>query len=351
LYIDRTCLANSVYRAEALAVASSTMETTMTQQKTALVLGATGGVGGEVARRLVARGWIVKALVRDPAKLAERTTGILAMKGDAMNAQDVAHAATGAALIVHAVNPSGYRDWEKLVLPMLENTISAARATGARILLPGTVYNYGPDAFSLIDEAAPQHPPTRMGAIRVEMEQRLRAATAQGVRTLIVRAGNFFGPKAGNNWFSQGLIKPGRPITAISDPGARGVGHQWAYLPDVAETMIQLAERTDLADFATFHMDGHWDADGKQMIEAIQRAVGAPVKVRAFPWWLVTLLAPFAPLFRGLREMRYLWRTPVRLDNARLVATLGREPHTPLDEAVRETLIGLECLPIEGRSA
>jgi nucleoside-diphosphate-sugar epimerase len=43
--------------------------------------------------------------------------------------------------------------------------------------------------------------------------------------------------------------------------------------------------------------------------------------------------------------MRYLWRHPLRLDNRRLVAVLGAEPHTPLDEAVERTLEGLGCLP------
>src|SRR5882762_6455956 len=155
------------------------METNMTKQ--ALVLGATGGIGGEVARLLLARGWRVTALHRDPGKLASRE-GIAWIKGDAMNAGDVLRAADGAALIVHAVNPPGYRDWEKLVLPMLDNTIAAARASGARILLPGTVYNYGPDAFPDIAESSPQHPLTPKGAIRVEMERRMRAAADTGDR-------------------------------------------------------------------------------------------------------------------------------------------------------------------------
>jgi nucleoside-diphosphate-sugar epimerase len=47
---------------------------------------------------------------------------------------------------------------------------------------------------------------------------------------------------------------------------------------------------------------------------------------------------------RELLEMRYLWRQPLRLSNARLAAVLGREPHTPLDEAVEATLVGLGCL-------
>jgi nucleoside-diphosphate-sugar epimerase len=228
---------------------------------------------------------------------------------------------------------------------MLENTIAAARESGARILFPGTVYNYGPDAFANIDETSPQNPVTRKGAIRVEMERRLRAAAETGVKTLTVRAGDFFGPKVGNSWFAQGLVKPGRPVSSVSYPGKRNIGHHWAYLPDVAETMVRLAELADLAAFATFNMKGHWDADGTEMIAAIRRVVGQPgLKVRAFPWWLLAIASPFVPLFRELREMRYLWDVPVRMNNARLVALLGSEPHTPIDDAVRATLQGLGCL-------
>ena len=89
---------------------------------------------------------------------------------------------------------------------MLDNTIAAARVTGARIVLPGTVYNFGPDAFPELRETSPQHPVTVKGGIRlVEMERRLHAAADAGTPVLIVRAGDFFGPKAANTWFSQGL--------------------------------------------------------------------------------------------------------------------------------------------------
>lgn len=324
------------------------METT---QKTALVLGATGGIGGEVARGLVARGWTVRALQRAP----EQLTGELAdpgwtwLRGDAMHAADVLAAAEGADLIVHAVNPPGYQNWGKLVMPMLENSIAAARATGARLLLPGTVYNYGPDAFPVLREDAPQHPRTRKGAIRVRMEARLREASeadASGVRVLIVRAGDFFGPRPGGSWFSQGLLTPGKPVTVLNDPGRRGVGHQWAYLPDVAETMLRLVEReAELPAFACFHMAGHWDADGTRMQAAIAAASGNPsLKVRTFPWWLVGLASPFVPVCREMWEMRYLWRQPLRMPNDALLRLIGTEPHTPLGEAVRATLQGLNCL-------
>jgi nucleoside-diphosphate-sugar epimerase len=64
-----------------------------------------------------------------------------------MDGAAVAAAARGATVIVHAVNPPGYRNWNTVVLPMLDNSIAAARANGAQVLLPGTVYNYGPDSF------------------------------------------------------------------------------------------------------------------------------------------------------------------------------------------------------------
>jgi nucleoside-diphosphate-sugar epimerase len=323
----------------------------MTHAETALILGATGGIGGELAAALGRHGWQIKALNRNPAQAGGRSSpsGITWVQGDAMNPADVIKAAQGASLIVHAVNPPGYRNWGQLVLPMLESTISAAYASGARILLPGTIYNYGPDAFPILREDSPQNPLTRKGKIRAEMERRLRIAAASGVRSLIVRAGDFFGPSAGNNWFSQGLIKPGKPVTSIWYPGRRGLGHAWAYLPDLAETMAQLLKReSTLETFETFHFPGHWDADGTQMTQAIRAAACNPnIAVHSFPWPLVTLLSPFVTLFREMREMRYLWRQSLRLSNERLSGVLTNVPQTPLHEAVRTTLTGLGCLKHE----
>ena len=316
-----------------------------------LVIGATGGIGGEAARQLRDAGWNVRAL-RRAASSGKSETGIEWIEGDAMNRAEVARAARGCAAIVHAVNPPGYRRWAELVLPMLDNTIAAAKIESATIVLPGTIYNFGADAFPVLSEDSPQHPVTRKGAIRVEMEARLQRASNEGARVLIVRAGDFFGPKAGNNWFSQGLVKPGQAVSRISYPGARGLGHQWSYLPDVARTMVELlARRATLEPFARFHMAGHWDDDGTRFVAAIRRVIkrctGREPGVGAFPWWLLTLASPFNTTFRELLEMRYLWQAPIRMDNARLVETLGYEPHTPLDEAIEATLSGLGCVGID----
>ncbi len=224
--------------------------------KTALVIGATGGIGGEVAAGLIARGWQVRALTRDVAGARRRAPdgAISWFAGDAMNRVDVAAAAVGVSLIVHAANPPGYRDWDKLALPMLDNSIAAARETGARILFPGTIYNYGPDAFPVLREDSPQRPRTRKGAIRVEMERRLRDAGG-GRCTRADRARRRFLRTARRQqlvWARAGEARQS-PSASVSYPGTLRVGHAWAYLPDLAEAMLRLVERGDaLGPFATF---------------------------------------------------------------------------------------------------
>jgi nucleoside-diphosphate-sugar epimerase len=320
---------------------------TKTQQRIALVIGATGGIGGEAASALLRHGWTVRALTRraQPSK-----AGIEWIEGDAMVAPDVARAAKGVQLIVHAANPPGYKNWGKLVLPMIDNTIAAAKAEGARILLPGTVYNFGLETFPLIDEAAPQNPTTRKGKIRVEMEQRLKAASSEGAPVLIVRAGDFFGPHAGNNWFGQAVVKPGAPVKSVTEPSVKGLAHAWAYLPDLAETMARLLDRADrLAAFDVFHFGGHLLAWG-EMAGSVRRVTGQPkLPVMSFPWWLIVALSPMGQVFGEMVEMRYLWGEPLVLDDRKLRAFLGEVPHTPLDTAVAASLRALGCLsdPVE----
>lgn len=323
---------------------------------TICILGLSGGIGGSVAESLSRRGFGLRALVRDPgavpARWAQRSD-VLLVPGDAMIAEDVARAAAGCSAIVHAVNPTGYRDWDRLVLPMIDNTIAAARAAGgARVVLPGTLYNFDPAATPVVGEHSPQHPRTSKGRIRWELEHRLQAAVADGVPALILRAGDFFGAEARSSWFSQSLVRAGRPVRRMLNPG-KGVGHSWAYLPDLAEAFARLIAKSDqLRPFERVQFEGLWDADGTRMPAAIRRAVGRHVPEHAFPWWLMRLLAPFGGFPAAVQDVRAYWRHPVRYDNSRLVELLGEEPRTPLDAAVEHTLAALGCLdPLPAHNA
>jgi len=327
----------------------------MTQ--TALIIGATGGIGGQMAEVLLSRGWKVRALNRNPKEATKSTPhlkGVEWIKGDAMNKAEVVAAAQGVDLVFHGANPPGYRNWKGLALPLLESSIAAAQSAGARLAFPGTVYNFAPDTFPLVAEDAPQKPLTRKGSIRVEMEKRLEHAASEGTQVIILRAGDFFGPRGtANSWFGQGIAKPGKPLRVVAYPGAHKVGHDWAYLPDLAETFMRLIERADeLPAFARFHFEGHWFDEGVEIARATARVAGiSDTRIKSLPWWAIYLAAPFVETFRELIEMRYLWKKPLRLDNRKLVAFLGVEPHTPTDLALRQTLAGLGSLPATASAA
>jgi nucleoside-diphosphate-sugar epimerase len=319
------------------------------KQKTMLIIGATGGVGKAVAEAVAAHGWHVKALTRhrDPTALGHVPgVNIEWRQGDAMQADDVLRAAQGVDCILHAANPPKYSRWRELAMPMLDNAIAAAKSSGARLILPGNIYNFGNDAGTLISESSPQHPPTRKGKVRVEMEQMMQEAAQQGARMMVVRAGDFFGGHSPSSWFSTVMIKPGKPVKAVNFMGDKDVGHSWAYLPDLAETIARLASVEDkLGNFEVFHFSGQWTPRAIDMAEAIRRASGNPkATIRSFPWPLLYLASPFVELFRELLEMRYLWKVPMRLDNRKLVSVLGEEPHTDLDQAVRNSLRQLACI-------
>ncbi|PVM88586.1 NAD(P)H-binding protein [Caulobacter endophyticus] len=104
---------------------------TEVETRTALVLGANGGVGGETAAALARHGWKVRALVRAPARSAPRA-GWDYVIGDAMDRDAVVAAARGANVIVHAVNPPGYRGWNKLVLSATRLLRARQKALGQR---------------------------------------------------------------------------------------------------------------------------------------------------------------------------------------------------------------------------
>jgi nucleoside-diphosphate-sugar epimerase len=303
--------------------------------KTALILGITGGFGSHVAAALIEDGWQVRALARDPGRLAPWQKGIEAIRGDARNIADIRHAARGVDVIVYGLNIP-YQRWERDALPLLEPSVTVAEESGLRLVFPGNVYVYDPATGPDFTETAPHHPPTRKGVIRQRMEQRLQQASQRGARVLIVRAGDFIGANADGSWMKV-LTKSTKHGHRLLRPGPAHLPHTWANLPDLGRTVARLLAREErLDDFSTFHFEGY-RITFEQLVRAMESASGRPVKVSAFPWWAVRLAAPFVPFLRELQKMRYLWQQQVNLDGSRLRASLGNDvPETPLPRALLE---------------
>jgi len=162
--------------------------------------------------------------------------------------------------------------------------------------------------------------------------------------SLIVRAGDFFGPATRASWFAQAMVQPCQPLRKFTNM-APGVPHAYAYLPDLAAAVVGLLAIPErLRPHEIVQFAGQWDATGAQIRDAVRRVAGSHLPERAFPWMIMRLTAVFGGFPRETLEIEPVWKHPMRLDNARLVALLGAEPHTPLDDAIAATLAGMGCI-------
>src|SRR5690554_4114169 len=124
---------------------------------TVLVLGANGKIGHHAALAFQAAGWQVRRYARG---------------------SDMTAAAMGADVIVNGLNPPNYHNWARLIPQITAQVIAAARASGATVILPGNVYNFGAIG-GVWSEDTPHRPVSRKGHIREEMEAAYRASGVQ----------------------------------------------------------------------------------------------------------------------------------------------------------------------------
>lgn len=316
-------------------------------QATVLILGARGRFGLAAARAFADAGWRVLGQMR-PGAQAGADQRIEWLATDLRDTQALATAARGAAVVVHALNPA-YTNaaWRDQVAPMMDAAIAVTRTLDATLMVPGNVYNFGAAMPAVLREDTPQLAQTVKGHIRIGMETQLQRS---GVRAVVIRAGDFFGSGRGT-WFDAIIVKRIQK-GVFTYPGRGGTGTAWAYLPDLARAFVAVAlQRDRLPAFEVLHFAGY-QLTAQQWLDALHplaRAQGwvapkAHVTLSRLPWPLIRLGALVVPSWAALLEMRYLWDTPHRLDNGKLTALIGPEPHTPLPHAARQALVDLGLL-------
>ena len=111
--------------------------------RTAPVLGASGGTGGETARSLARHGRHVRALSRNARRDSSVDDGFAWVAHHAMTRDTVPAACIRHLDLVHLVNPLDHRNRPNLSCQGLDTMIAAAHAADARILLAGMTHNQG----------------------------------------------------------------------------------------------------------------------------------------------------------------------------------------------------------------
>jgi len=302
-------------------------------ERTVVVLGAKGRFGRHAVEAFHANGWRVIAAGRT-LEAAQLPKGVTLKTVDTMSKASTVAACEGADVIVNAAHPP-YTDWVKAMPTMTANVIAAAQASGATVMIPGNVYNYGASMPPVLTETTPHVPTTGKGKVRVAMEQSFQAAN--GFQTIVLRGGDFIEGRDTGNWFETYMTNA-LAKGAFTYPGRTDAAHAWAYLPDMARAMAQLAEkRAELPQFAEFGFAGLC-LTGAEMQAAIERQIGRPLKLKRMPWAVLKLLGLVQPLMREVVEMRYLWDLPHRIDGGKLSAALPEFVPTPTDKIIARAI-------------
>jgi nucleoside-diphosphate-sugar epimerase len=315
-----------------------------------VVTGASGFIGGAVARAIARRGEPVRALVRATSSVESlRAVGIACAIGDVVSGGGLPEAFEGARVVVHAAGMLGRpgateAEYQAVHVRGTMNVVAAARAGGVDRLvhvsspgLLGPIPRGAPDA----DEDAPPNPTNPYERSKAAAEAALRQdADRKGALAIVVRPEFVYGP--GDHHVlrlfrmirRRGFVYIGRG-DALCHP---------TYVDDAVQGLLAAAERGRAG--RVYHVAGPRSVSVQCLAETFARAcgVGTPflhmpagpthLAIRALER-IARRLGKTAPVGSGAvdfftSDRHFSWR--------RAEAELGFHPQVELDEGARRTV-------------
>jgi nucleoside-diphosphate-sugar epimerase len=310
-----------------------------------LVTGATGFIGGYVARQLQAAGAHVVALARSSdrgSSLAQ--SGIECVYGDITDRARmetlltqsppgiVMHIAAWLGLppdrrLAEAVNVAATRSLAEI----------SAQAGAARFVFTSSIAVYGPLGSRDVDESTPVRPHgDHYGDSKVRAEQALWAVSAQtGLPCVVVRPGMVYGPGS-PGWTVRMLKIARRGVMPLAD-GGHGTAHP-IFIDDLVDLLL-LAASHPAAEGETFNAVDNGPLTFAQFLGGYMAMIPTRRAIR-LPGWMFRAAAFVADPFVARYKLRSIAAQLCGrgvISNQRARQVLGWQPRVPLPEGLRRS--------------
>lgn len=299
-----------------------------------------GPVGRATVALLQARGTKVRLAQR--SRPADLPADIEFVHCDILDAVSVRHAVAGASQVAVAVGfEYTAKVWGSLWPVAMRNLLDACAAAGVRMLFFDNLYMYGPQHAPLTETMKlsdrPGKPAARAQITRMWQED-------GRVKVAALRAPDFYGPGVLLSHIGEtGLaaIAQGKAAMFVFSPD---VPHDYAYVPDIGRAMVTLLDAGDDAYGQAWHMPCAPTLTTRQILALGAAQAGVPLKLRTIPRMVLDITAPFVSFLKELRDMRFQWDRPYRVDASKWTSRFWSDV-TPYDVGVAATMASFAAKP------
>ncbi|MBN2367063.1 MAG: NAD-dependent epimerase/dehydratase family protein [Calditrichaeota bacterium] len=308
--------------------------------KTHVIFG-TGPVGLAVMEELIGQGKDVKMINRSGhANVPEQVEVIGTDASDIKNTRDICK---GASVVYNCTNVD-YHRWTDLLPELHTAILEGAAYAEVPLVVMENLYMYGSSGGKPMTEETPYQAETRKGRVRTQMTVELFEAHRAGkVKAVSGRASDFFGPFVHLSMLGDQIIRPaleGKPANLLGNPD---LPHTYTYISDIGKALVILGEN-EKAFGKPWHIPSPATVTTRQVVEILYRLTGHPVKFRAAPRMMVSILGLFNKQMRELKEMMYEFEEPFIMDDSSFRDTFGMEA-TPLEQALQEAIRWFRSTP------
>ncbi len=265
------------------------------------ILGINGSTGKLLAEQLVKQNIAVRGVSRRP--FPGNWEHVAA---DVMDAENLRKAVEGSEVVYLLIGLEyNTKVWQRDWVKVMQNTIDACAATGAKLVFIDNVYMYG-WVQGVMTEQTPMNPTSEKGKVRRDVAQLLLTAMKSNIlRGCIARSADFYGPDCSLSMITQTVFQnlaKGKTAQWLGNPD---VVHSFTFTPDIAKALYILG--TDIrADNQIWHLPTAANPlTGREIVEKVADYMGKKNKLMSMGQFMLSILGIFIPVLKEMKEMMY----------------------------------------------